>query len=103
MAYLLRQDPCNSWLRSQLFKEKKNYKKLIKQQQGKFVKKMFEQMDQCQKNDPRNYMELVKKIRDGSFDKQPSSDTESISSHEWRDHFKNLLGPEINKTGLHEQ
>ena len=53
-----------------IVQREKLYKKLLKQQQGKFLKKMFEQMDQCQKRDPKIYMEFVKKIRDGSFDKQ---------------------------------
>ena len=48
-------------------------------------------------------MEFVKKIRDGSFDKQPSSDTDSISPDDWRSHFQNLLGPKVNKAELHAQ
>ena len=97
----LHRDPNNPWLRGKLFKEKKLYKKLIKQQQGQFLGKMFEQMDSCQSNDPKRYMELVKKIRDGTFDKISHSDSDSISPDDWRNHFRNLLGPKINKTEKH--
>ena len=62
---------------------------------------MFKQMDECRETDPRKYMELVKKIRDGSFDKQPNSDTDSISPEDWKSHFSDLLGPKITKTEHH--
>ena len=66
---LLRKDPNNPWLRGQLQKEQKLYKKLQKQEQGKFVANLFDQLDECQKNDPHKYMALVKQIRDESFEK----------------------------------
>ena len=91
----LQRDPNNSWIRGKLFKEKKLYKKLLKQKQGKFVSKMFEQLDEYQKGDPKKYMEIVKKIRDGTFDKKMSCDSDSISPADWQSHFTNLLGPKI--------
>ena len=75
----------------------------LKQQTGIFVKNMFQQMDDCRENDPRKYMELVKKIRDGSFDKQPNSDTDSISPEDWKSHFSDLLGPKITKNEHHNE
>ena len=57
---LLRNDPNNPWLRGQFQKEQKLYKKLKKQEQGKFISNLFEQLDECQNNDPKNYMSLVK-------------------------------------------
>jgi hypothetical protein len=62
---------------------------------------MFEQLDDCHKNDPQKYMEIVKKIRDGKFDKQKKSDSDSISPDVWRDHFSHLLGPKIEKNDQH--
>ena len=62
---------------------------------------MFDQLDDCQNNDPKKYMEIVKKIRDGSFDKPPKNDSDSVPPVEWRDHFSNLLGPKIVKTEQH--
>ena len=100
-AKFLQRDPNNPYLRGKLFTEKKLYKKLEKQQQGKFLKKMFDQLDDCQNNDPKKYMEIVKKIRDGSFDKPPKNDSDSVPPVEWRDHFSNLLGPKIVKTEQH--
>ena len=61
-AKFLQRDPKNSYLRGKIQKEKKSYKKLMKQQQGKFLAKMFEQLDECGKSDPKKYMEIVKKI-----------------------------------------
>ena len=58
----LHRDPNNPWLRGTLFQQKKLYKKLLKQQQGKFLAKMFDQLDECQKSDPKKYMDIVKKI-----------------------------------------
>ena len=101
-AALLRKDPNNAWLRGKLNKENKFYKKLQKQQQGQFIDKLFGQLDQCQNNDPKKYMELVKKIRDGTFDKKFSSDSDSVSPDDWKIHFENLLGPKTQKCVTHE-
>ena len=46
-------------------------------------------------------MQIVKQIRDGSFDKKSNSDTDSISPNDWRTHFSELLGPKIGKTDQH--
>ena len=81
-----------------MFKDQKNYKRLVKQQQGKFVAKMFEQLDECQKNDPKKYMDIGKKIRDGTFDRKSKFDSDSISPDVWNTRFYNLLGPKIEKS-----
>ena len=101
-ARFLQRDPNNPWLRGKLCKEKKNYQKLVKQQQGKFVSKMFEQLDELKGNDPKKYMQIVKKIRDGNFDKRNSCDSDSISPEAWRDHFSGLLGPKVGAKKEHE-
>ena len=66
-----------------------------KQQQGKFVSKMFEQLDELKGNDPKKYMQIVEKIRDGNIDNQNPCDSNSISPEAWRDHFSGLLGPKV--------
>ena len=53
---------------------------------------MFEQLDEYGKSDPKKYMEIVKNIRDGNFDKNKNQDSDSISPTGWRDHFSDLLG-----------
>ena len=41
--------------------------------------------------DPKQYMQLVKSLKDGSFDKCKPSDTAAISPDEWFEHFSTLL------------
>ena len=53
------------------------------------------------KNDQKKYMEIVKKIRDGNFDKTKKVDSDAISPDDWRAHFSNLLGPKIEKSDQH--
>ena len=43
-------------------------------------------------------MNLVKSLRDGSFDCKKSDDTSFISPEKWREHFCTLLGPPIKPT-----
>ena len=96
-ARFLHKDPNNPYLRGKIIKEKKLYRKLVKQQQGKFVSKMFEQLDDCKNNDPKKYMDIVKKNRDGTFDRNSNSDSDSVSPDNWQEHFSTLLGPNIEK------
>ena len=42
-------------------------------------------------SDPKQYMQLVKSLKDGSFDKCKPSDTAAISPDEWFEHFSTLL------------
>ena len=46
-------------------------------------------------SDPKKYMELVKLLKSGSFDKKKPSDTEAVEPDEWFDHFSSLLGKQI--------
>ena len=62
---------------------------------------MFHQLDEYQKSDPKKYMYVVKKIRDGTFDKKMPCDSDSVSPDDWENHFSNLLGQNIEKTQLH--
>ena len=39
---------------------------------------MFEQLDECKNNDPKKYMDIVKRIRDGTFDRKSISDTRKL-------------------------
>ena len=52
---------------------------------------MFVQLDSVKKNDPKGYMDLIKSMRDGNFDREVSDDTSGISPKEWFSHFSNLL------------
>ena len=78
--------------------KKKLYRKLVKQQQGK---EKFEQLDDL-KNDHRKYIDIVKKIRDGTFDRNSNSDSDSVSPDNWQEHFSTLLGPNIEKNQKQE-
>ena len=48
-----------------------------------------------QDNNPRGYMNLVKSLRSGSFDKKVSDDSSFVPPDKWHSHFVNLLGPQI--------
>ena len=48
-----------------------------------------------QENNPRGYMNLVKSLRTGSFDKKVSDDSSFVSAENWHAHFSNLLGPQV--------
>ena len=92
---LLKGDPKNSYLRGKLFTETKIYNKLVKNKQKQFVEKMFSELDSIHKNDPKGYMDLVKSMRDGNFDREVSDDTSSISPQTWFKHFSELLSKNV--------
>ena len=46
-------------------------------------------------NNPREYMNIVKSLKSGSFDKKVSDDSSFVSPNDWQSHFQNLLGPKI--------
>ena len=48
-----------------------------------------------EKNDPRGYMELIRSMRDGGFDKSTSDDTAGIDPSTWFNHFNNLLAKKV--------
>ena len=88
---LLKGDPKNSFLKGKLITETKIYNKLVKNKQKEFVDKMFSDLESIKKNDPKGYMDLIKSMRDGNFDKEVSDDTSDISPQSWFDHFSKLL------------
>ena len=53
---------------------------------------IFEQLDAAYLSNPREYMNIVRSLKQGSFDKKISSDTEAIEPQEWFNHFQRLLG-----------
>ena len=75
--------------------EAKQYKKLLKSKQKAYLNKLFNDLDAMQANNPRGYMNLVKTLRNGSFDKNVSDDSSFVSPEMWHSHFSNLLGPEV--------
>ena len=56
---------------------------------------MFSELDSIHKNDPKGYMDLVKSMRDGNFDREVSDDTSSISPQTWLKHFSELLSKNV--------
>ena len=71
------------------------YNRLTKNKQKQFVDSMFTQLDEINKNDPKGYMDLVKSLRDGNFDREIPDDTSSITPQEWFAHFSELLSKNI--------
>ena len=56
---------------------------------------MFTELDQLHSSNPRGYMNLVKTLRDGSFDKKVSDNSSFVSPDKWQQHFSELLGPPV--------
>ena len=92
---LLKSDPKNAYLRGKLFTETKQYKKLTKYKQKQFVDKNFIELDSIKENNPKGYMDLIKTLRDGTFDKDVVSDTSHVSPQEWFRHFSELLSKNV--------
>ena len=90
-ARLLKNDPKNSYLRGKLRTETKDYNKLVKSKNKEFVDNMFNELDSMQNNNPRGYMQLVKSMRAGNFDKNTPDDTSGVSPLDWFSHFSNLF------------
>ena len=67
----------------------------MKSQQKKFINNLFTELDDLHSNNPRGYMNLVKSLRDGTFDRKVSEDSSFVSPENWKKHFSNLLGPQI--------
>ena len=97
-ASLLKKYPNDSFLRGLIQSESKKYKKLVKSKHKEFIGKLFKDLDSLHTANPRGYMNLVKSLRDGSFDCKVSDDTSFISPEKWREHFCTLLGPPIKPT-----
>ena len=77
---LLKMNPKNSYLRGKLQTEKKE-----------FVDQLFTQLEDLEASNPRGYMELIKSMRSGNFDKQKSDDTSHVHPSTWHNHFSELL------------
>ena len=101
-AVLVAQYPKNQYLKGKLFSESKEYKKIVKAKQKEYLNGIFDQLENAYSNNPRKYMDLVRSLKSGSFDKKVQSDTGSIGAQEWFDHFQQLLGPNRQATGQEE-
>ena len=69
-SYLLKAHPNNSYLRGCLQTELKKYKKLVKSKHKEYINQLFTNLDELHTSNPRGYMNLVKSLRDGTFDKK---------------------------------
>ena len=56
---------------------------------------MFTQLETISKNDPKGYMDLVKSLRDGNFDREIPDDTSGICPQTWFAHFSELLSKNV--------
>ena len=96
-AKLFKRNPRDQSLGARLRRDIKDYKKLIKLRSKQFVENMFIELDSMENSDPRGYMNLIKAMRDGIFDKATSDDTSSITPTKWHAHFSNLLAKNVEK------
>ena len=100
---LLRQQPSNPFIKGRLFKETKDFKRLRKQRKKQYIDQMFVELDELHRSNPKGYMDLVRTMRDGSFDKQVSDSTSQVSPECWKEHFKGLLGPTVQQSPSNEE
>ena len=92
---MLKFNPINAYLRGKLQTETKQYKKLAKSKQKEFVDKLFSQLEDLEVSNPRGYMQLIKSMRNGNFDKNNLDDTSNVSPSAWHRHFSDLLSKKI--------
>ena len=64
---------------------------------------MFVELDSMENKNPRGYMELIRAMRDGSFDKSMPDDTAGVRPSKWHDHFSNLLARKVQSQDHLEQ
>ena len=64
---------------------------------------MFLELDSMEQNNPRGYMELIRAMRDGSFDKSTTDDTGGVSPSRWHSHFSNLLAKKVDNNDYFEK
>ena len=92
---LLKKYPKSQYLKSQLLDATKQYKKLLKSKQKLYLDKLFDELDNMKNSNPRGYMNIVKSLKSGAFDKKVSDDSSFVSPDVWESHFQNLLGPPV--------
>jgi hypothetical protein len=83
--------------------ECKEFKKLRKHKQQEFVNHLFTDLNQLYVSNPKGYMDLVKSLRDGTFDKSVTNPTSHVSPEKWQEHFQSLLGPPVPRSPSEEE
>ena len=86
---ILRQQSGNPFIRGKLMQESKKLKSLQK-------------LKGLHNSNPKAYMDLVRSLRDGSFDKKVSDSTSHVSPEKWHNHFQGLLGPVISRSSAED-
>ena len=97
-ARLLKLQPNNPYLKGKLFTETKVYKRQRQSKKRQYVQSMFTQLDGMYKSNPKGYMDIVRSLRDGSFDKKVADSTTHVSPKCWQEHFQGLLGPSVSQS-----
>ena len=97
-ASLLKKYPNNPFLRGRIQSDSKKYKKLVKSKHKAYINNLFKELDILHHENPRGYMNIVKSLRDGSFDCKKTDDSAFITPEKWAEHFSSLLGPKIPPT-----
>ena len=68
-----------------------------------YIRSMFVELDKMHKYNPQGCMDLVKSLRDGSFDKKVAETTSHVSTESWKQHFQGLLGPPVEQSHSQEE
>ena len=80
--------PDDPVIRGSYFKFRKMYSHACKKKKRAFQRDILEKLDNLSKNDPSEYWELVKELKDEDNNEDPSS---KISPDVWISHFSNLF------------
>ena len=81
---LLSKQPGNPYLKGKLVSESKDFQRLRKFKQKQYQDHMFSELDELHSSNPKGYMDLVKSMRNGTFDKEVSDSTSHVSPEKWR-------------------
>ena len=68
---------------------------MMKKYLGLFFFSLSHYLDELHDSNPKGYMNFVKSLRDGSFDKKVNNNTSHVNPDKWREHFSSLLGPQV--------
>ncbi|ESO87055.1 hypothetical protein LOTGIDRAFT_154542 [Lottia gigantea] len=89
--WLLNKDPQNKTLLKHYALRKKEYKKISKFKSREAKRKLLEQIDELESNNPREYWKLVNRLVNNKNDEDPGN----ISLSQWEDHYNKLFNPNL--------
>ena len=99
LGKLLQKYPTDPGIRGQYVREKKNYKKAVRNSKREYMDKMLQHLQTLESRNPKDFWNVVKKLR------SQKNQNNDISPDEWLDYFKDLYNPaeKINPNNLFDK